>query len=77
MACRVGITTDPEKRKRDWEREHPSLRNWRILASGLTKKEAQNLETRLAKEQGCKNHPGGRNTDDPTKPWSVYRFEYD
>ena len=73
MACRIGITTDPESRKADWERKYPNLRNWRILETHQTKSQAQQAEDRLASQYGCEAHHGGGS--DPG-PWSVYKFDY-
>lgn len=32
MACRVGITTDPETRRKEWETAYPDLTDWRLRA---------------------------------------------
>ncbi|WP_424947548.1 hypothetical protein [Candidatus Spongiihabitans sp.] len=37
MACRIGMTTNPGERKRYWEGQHPTLRNWRILSRHRTR----------------------------------------
>lgn len=74
MACRVGITTDPERRKSEWEREYPNLTNWQILEEHYTKSAAQAAEDRLAKKYGCVAHPGGDGPDYAT--WYVYYFQY-
>lgn len=74
MACRVGITTNPERRKAEWEREYPNLTNWQILEIHATKSDAQAAENRLAKQLNCVAHPGGHGSDDDT--WYVYYFEY-
>ena len=76
MACRVGMTTDPERRRKEWQARYPSLRHWSILASGLTRTEAQKREEDEAKKRGCTQSGGG---DDPDKPKarSVYYFEYE
>ena len=59
MACRVGITTVPEERKRYWQSRYRSLRNWRIVGQYNSKTEAQREETRLAALWGCEASPGG------------------
>ena len=81
MSCRIGITTDPDRRKKEWERELGSKmrsETWKILDSGLTKSEAQRKEDELASEKSCQASPGGSDVgDDNEKIWSVYYFEYD
>ena len=49
MACRIGITTDTEKRKAYWKSQHPTLKDWRIIKVHKTKTEAQAAETKLSK----------------------------
>ena len=58
MSCRVGITTDPEKRKQYWQGLHPHLRNWKIIASNLSYLDAQRKETEYAKRCSCESHSG-------------------
>ena len=74
MPCRVGITTNPSERKRYWESQHSTLRNWRILARGLTKSAAQKLENEEASRLGCTASPGGAGSENAS--WSVYYFQY-
>ena len=75
MACRVGITTDPEERKRYWQSRYRSLRNWRIVGQYNSKTKAQQEETRLAKIWGCEASPGGVGPEYAV--WYVYAFEHD
>lgn len=74
MACRVGITTNPEERKQYWKGQHPALRNWEILESGLSYSQAQRKENEYASRLGCQSYPGGPNNGQYN--WSVYYFEY-
>ena len=74
MACRVGITTDPQRRKREWKAEHPRLWNWRILSRYYSKTAAQRRETAEANRRSCVSRPGGAGPEDAT--WFVYYFEY-
>ena len=74
MACRVGMTTNPGERKRHWEGEYPTLRNWTILGRYKTKSEAQRAETTLAQQHGCVSAPGG--SGDENDNWVVYKFDY-
>ena len=73
MACRVGITTNPGERRRHWESEHPTLRNWEILGRYKTKSDAQEAETKFAAHYGCHSSPGGA---DASGDWVVYKFDY-
>ena len=72
MACRIGITTDPDQRKRFWRAQHPDMRNWHVLDQFSTKTLAQQFETRTAQNLGCKAAPGGDGPE--TATWSVYFF---
>lgn len=74
MPCRVGITTNPEERKQHWQNQHPTLRNWQILATYPTKSQAQQRETQEAASRGCQASPGGAGPEVAT--WSVYYFDY-
>ena len=74
MACRVGITMDPERRMSEWRLSHPNLFNWRILQTHSTKSAAQAAENEFASQYGCIAHPGG---DGPEYAiWYVYYFQY-
>lgn len=75
MPCRVGMTTDPARRKKEWESEYPNLHDWEILYDGLSKEKAQEKETEEASARGCVAEPGGRESED-NKKWSVYYFKY-
>ena len=76
MACRVGITTDSDTRKRAWEAEYPQMENWTVLGPFDSKEAAQKKETELAEDRGCEAHPGGREPDDPSAKWYVYSFDF-
>lgn len=74
-SCRVGITTDPDRRKTEWELKYPNLHDWKILHRGLSKTEAQTRETEESRARGCDSGPGGRESEDDKK-WSVYYFKH-
>jgi len=77
MACRIGITSNQEQRKKFWEGQYPNLGDWKILAGPLdTKGEAQILETKFAQDYGCVAHAGGDDPDSPFAKWWVYYFKY-
>ena len=74
MACRIGITTDPQGRKKDWVKVHPGLLNWQILGTHYTKTAAQKQENEEARRLGCVSHPGGAGREHDV--WHVYYFNY-
>ncbi len=73
MPCRVGITTDPERRKAYWESKVYGLTNWRLLKSYRSRAKAQEHEERYAARYNCQASPGG---NDAGGTWHVYRFDY-
>ena len=58
MACRIGISTNPARRITDWKAEDGHTRS-RIIASGLSYREAQDLEKGEAKRRRCYRGGGG------------------
>lgn len=74
MACRLGITTDPETRRRHWQGERPGLRNWQILHTANSKTRALQLENEEASRRACQASPGGAGEENAT--WHVYYFKY-
>ena len=77
MACRVGITTDPDQRKTEWLREHPHLTNWRVMGPYSTREKAQHAESALAFQLNCDSSHGGNDPDDSSASWWLYTFDYD
>lgn len=75
MACRVGMTKNLSRRRGEWEDEHPSLRNWKMLDSFFSRQEAQQAENLIALRHGCVAYPGGRESGGLL--WHLYHFEYD
>ena len=73
MPTRVGITTDPEERKKYWSAHVVGLSKWKILKHFKKREEAQEYEKSYAKRYGCVYSPGGQNAEGT---WFVYRFEY-
>ena len=76
MHCRVGITTDPIGRKKAWKSEYPKMKNWKESGPYSNRKVAQTVESMLASLHGCDSHHGGREPDNPSAKWYVYRFDY-
>ena len=73
MGKRVGITTNTKERKEHWEGRYSTLKNWRIVESGLTYKQAQKKENEYI-ARGYTGHPGGE--EKPGNGYSVYAFDY-
>lgn len=63
--CRVGMSSDPQRRIADWMRAGYSQST--ILQSGLTYSQALAAEREWAAELGCEAHGGG-----PKKLGAVY-----
>ena len=74
MPCRVGITMDLDRRRREQERVYPTLRSWRRESTHRSKSAAQAAERRIARQRGCDAHPGGAGPEYAT--WYVYSFRY-
>ena len=78
VSCRIGITMDLERRKKEWERkylkEEKVIKKWTVLSTHQSKSLAQEVETREAKKQNCEAYPGGRGSEKAT--WYVYKIEY-
>ena len=70
MACRVGMSTDPEGRITFWKNKE-GHRHHEILARGLTFSTALKREKKEAEKYGCRYHAGGE--DNNRSNWSVYR----
>ena len=66
MACRIGITTDLDERKRFWKGRHRNFHNWEILSAHRSKSAAQAAETKLAEKHDCKAHEGGAGLEKAT-----------
>ena len=74
MPCQIGITTNPDRRKQEWQNQRPSLRNWTILEQHRTKTAAQQAENRFARQHGCNSGSGGDGPENAN--WFVYKFDY-
>ena len=68
------MTTDPDRREKDWQRKYPGLRNWTILGQYSSKSAAQKRESLEARRLGCASSPGGDGPEAAT--WHVYYFQY-
>ena len=70
----VGMTTDPDRRKLEWEQQRgKSLPTFQVIRGGLTYDEAWALEDKYRK-MGYKAEPGGPREPGPV--YSVYVYEY-
>ena len=74
MPCRVGITTEPDRRREEWEKQVIGFRNWRILEQFDNRDDAQDYEDEYANEHNCEAHPGG---EEASGTWYVYYFKFD
>ena len=74
MACQIGITTAPDRRRAEWQARYATLRNWRILGNYTSRTAAQAAENQLSRQQGCGARAGGDGPEHAT--WYVYRFDY-
>ena len=76
MPCQVGMTTNPQRRREEWERDRriQSIANWRIVDRAATKTEAQRKEREWAAHLGCKYGEGGAGPE--FAHWYIYVFEY-
>ena len=74
MASRVGITTDPEYRRREWTKKHPDLWQWAILGTHSTKSAALAHESRMARQLPSITSPSDSGAEEAT--WYVYYFQY-
>ena len=71
MACRIGMSKNPEKRIEYWKTK--GYTHSKILAEGLTYDEAQEIEKKEAEERDCDYSPGGDPGENRYKKvWSVY-----
>ena len=73
MACRVGMSTDPDGRMAYWKTKENCL-SGRVVASKLTYDEALAMEKSLAEKDGCRYSGGGQRVSG--RVWSVYRMSY-
>lgn len=69
---RVGITSDPERRKKEHQNKYPDFRNWQIRAERLSYGQAQEKEDEY-KREGYEGSPGGQKKEGNV--YSVYTFE--
>ena len=70
MACRVGMSTNPDERIAYWKKEE-GHKSSKILAKRLTYKAAQRREKQEATKKDCHYKPGGQYKSGNN--WSVYR----
>ena len=78
--CRIGITTRPDERYKEWkryyEKQGKKIISWTILSKHFIRNYAQQMETKIAKEQNCVSSSGGRNPKIALW-WFVYKLEYE
>lgn len=69
MACRIGMSTDPQERIGYWKRTEGHTHG-RILHSNLTYDQALRMERSEAVNRGCRHSGGGQRISGNI--WSVY-----
>lgn len=70
---RVGVTTDPWRRKGEWLHKYPKLSNWQDEGTFANQKEARQWEK---KQRGYDNSNGGDDPGNPNATRYGYRFDY-
>ncbi len=70
---RVGITSNLEQRRQDWENSVVGLTNWQVRDRSLTYDQAQARENEFI-NRGYEGHGGGERKLGYI--YSVYTFEY-
>ncbi len=83
MPCKVGITTNPERRRLYWQERTTGFAKWEILEVFRSKAAAKEYETAYALRHKCEAVPSSSDTPsrgrEPTiegEWWYVYHFEY-
>jgi hypothetical protein len=83
MACKIGITTNPEARRVYWQNQAMGFTNWQILEMFRSKAAAKEYETAYALRNGCEVEL--EDSDAPVIAresatehdwWYVYHFDY-
>ena len=69
MACRVGISTDPDERIDHWKQVEGHTHS-EVLYQGLTYEEATYIEKIEADKRECGSSPGGERVGGEV--WSIY-----
>ena len=69
MSCRIGMSTEPDKRIQYWK-DKEGHEFSEILADRLTYAEATVLENYYAEDKGCRQSPGGKDVEGAV--WFVY-----
>lgn len=70
---RVGVTTDPWRRRGEWVRKYPDMSNWRSEGPFRNQKDARQWEK---KQRGYDNSNGGDDRGNPDAIRYGYRFDY-
>lgn len=74
MLCKIGITTNPDKKLKYWQKKHSRVVNWNILETCETKSQARAKELQWAHRRRCETVPADKGDENAT--WHIYRFEY-
>ena len=68
----VGITSNIQERESYWRSQYPKMKNFRVIARGLTHAQAQKMENKYL-NMGYRGHPGGPPVRGSV--YSVYIFD--
>ena len=71
MACRVGMSTNPDERIKYWKAVEGHTHS-RILARGMTYENAIKREKEEAQKRGCRYQQGGQPVSG--RAWSIYHL---
>lgn len=71
---RVGISCNLTETLSLLEKEYPTLRNWKVINTGLTVEQAQKQEAQYPKQNGCETLPYGIIKNGEV--YVVYYFEF-
>lgn len=74
MGKRCGITTDLQRRKREWKNKCKKFRNWQTYGPFKSREKAQKWEDTCGT---CDKSGGGRNPKDKNAKWYGYSFNHD
>lgn len=76
VACRIGISTEPQSRIDYWKRQEGHTHS-RILARNPTYNAAQARESREAAKRRCRSAPGGDpGSNRKRRVWSTHTLEF-
>ena len=70
---RAGITSNPDRRQKEWLKRYPTMYNWTLIKCGLTYDQAQKIEDNF-RAKGYDAKAGGMRKSG--KNYCAYTFYY-